>query len=135
MFKKFKDLEKKIEELDKSLGLLKVNLIHEGGEGEGIWAVPADPGSKAKIMADSSRGDFAFVRLCNTPLGWNDLTWGGLVRVKTNGDQRPMAHLEDQKMPEIDADKANLGALVVEEIARREKRESKKNKTKTKSKK
>lgn len=125
MFKKFKDLEKKIDGLDKSFGLLKVNLVHESGN-EGIWAVPADADSKTKMESDDSNGEFAFVRLCNTPLGWNDLTWGGLVRVKTNGSERPSAHLEDQKIPMLDADKTNLSALVVEEIARREKKEKSK---------
>lgn len=122
MFKTFKELEKKIDALDKALGLVKVNLIHEDGETEGIWAVPVDPGSKARILSESSHNEFAFVRLCNTPLGWNGLTWGGLVRVKTRGDERPEARLHDQAMPMIDNDKTNLSTLVAEELARREKK-------------
>ena len=122
MFKKFKDLEKKIDALDKSFGLIKVRLIHESGDSEGIWAVPTDSDSNDKIHSDTSNGEFAFVRLCNTPLGWNDLTWGGLVRVRTAGSQRPVARLEDQETPELDTDKTNLSALIVEEIARREKK-------------
>lgn len=119
MFKTFKELEDKIGELDKSLGLCKVRLIHEDGGGEGIWAVPLDPGSKAKLESDSSKGEYAYVRLCNTPLGWNNLTWGGLVRVKTSGELRAVGNLDEQDLPDLKADRDNLTTLVNAELAAR----------------
>jgi hypothetical protein len=127
-----KELEKEVGKLDKSFGLIKVNLVHETGDNEGIWAVPADATSAAKTKNDNSNGEFVMVRLCNQPLGWNNLTWGGLVRAKTKGSMRPDAFLEDQGMPLLDSDKSNLGNLVVEELAKIEKKTKKSKKTKAK---
>jgi hypothetical protein len=114
MFKNVKGLEKAVEKLEKEFGLCKVNLVHEEGMNEGIWAVPIDADSKAKLDSDVSRDEYAFVRLCNAPLGWNDLTWGGLVRVKTSGDQRALGHLNEQNVKEIKEDRANLVAICEE---------------------
>lgn len=115
MFKSLKELEKTVQKLDKTLGLTKVRLVHASGDGEGIWAVPTDADSKAKLESDLSHNEFAFVRLMNQPLGWNDLSWGGLVRVKTNGRLRADGILDDQDLPEIIADRANIQELIAEE--------------------
>lgn len=121
MFKTIKDLEKKIESLDKTFGMCKVRLIHEGGEGEGIWAVPADADSKAKLDNDASIDEYAFVRLCNMPLGWNGLSWGGLVRVKTAGSDRAVGNLDEQNLAELREDRKNLSKLIAEELAKEKK--------------
>lgn len=114
MFKNVKDLEKTIGGLEKEFGFCKVRLVHEDGPGEGIWAVPVDAASKKKLDNDHSTGEYAFIRLCNTPLGWNNLTWGGLVRVKTAGDQRAVGNLDEQDLIEIKEDRANLVAICEE---------------------
>lgn len=125
MFKTLKALEKEVSKLEKSFGLCKVRLIHEDGSGEGIWAVPADAESKARLDNDKSQDEFAFVRLCNMPLGWNNLNWGGLVRVKTNGEIRADGHLEEQDLPQIRNDQQNVSTLVLEELAKKDKKTTK----------
>lgn len=111
MFKTIDELNNEIEGLNKKLGITKVNLVHESGEHEGIWAIPLDEESKAKLDSDTSNGEFAFVRLMNQPLGWNDLSWGGLVRVRTNGDKRAYAEVSDQNLKALTEDRKNLAEL------------------------
>ena len=114
MIKNVKELEQKISALEKEFGLCKVNLVHEGEGNEGIWAVPTDADSKAKLDNDNSTGEFAFVRLCNMPLGWNGLTWGGLVRVKTAGTNRAVGNINEQDIKEVKEDRDNLTAICEE---------------------
>lgn len=106
------ELEATIQKLEKDFGFVKVNLVHEGSGNEGIWAVPIDKESDDKLRSDLSNGEHAFVRLANQPLGWNGLTWGGLVRVKTVGSNRPMAHVSDQNLQILEDDKKSLRVII-----------------------
>lgn len=105
-------------------GHLKVTLVHADGSTEGIWAVPADAESAARYRTSNSRDEAVLVRLTNVPLGWNGLTWGGLVRARTQGERRPEAQLHDQAGLALDRER--LRDLVAAELARREKEKEKK---------
>lgn len=112
--KTYREFDKSVAKLDKQFGMGKVALIHEDGMGEGIWYTPANAESK-KILDGNSYDEFAFVRLANQPLGWNDLTWGGLVKVRTKGPElRPEGRLEDQTDEIIRTDREQILKLRAE---------------------
>lgn len=100
MTKEEKQLEILVNELIEKYGYLKVSLIHETGN-EGIWAVPIDDESESKLRSDYSLGEYAWVRLCNTPLGWGNTSWGSLIKVITAGKNRAKGTLADQDTPQV----------------------------------
>jgi hypothetical protein len=91
-----KKVEAAVQSLVKSFGQNRINLVH--GEGnEGIWAVPCSEEDKKLWYDNSSKGQIINVRLLNQPLGWGTKQWGDVVRVRTNGKERPTAFLNDNK--------------------------------------
>lgn len=104
-------LNKLVSALVKQFNYCKINLIYAEGVSEGVWCVPVTKEDSRKLRGDSS-GEFAFVRLMNASLGWNHLTWGGLIKVITNGNSRATARLADQTDAILLSDRENLQALV-----------------------
>lgn len=80
-----KDLEERVEIAEKN-GLLKVNIVHEDGGNEGIWACFASK-EYADIYYKDSYGEEIECFLMNAAL-IQGRTWGARLTVKTNGANR-----------------------------------------------
>ena len=113
MFDSVEELSGETKRLEDKYNLIKVNLSH-GDSNEGIWAVPVDDSSNKKLNDDESREEPVTCRVVNMPLGWNSLTWGGLVVARTNGDKRAIAYVGEQSTEVLRKDRENLWSIFEE---------------------
>jgi hypothetical protein len=84
-------LERRIKDGEKH-GNCKINIIHDDGSSEGIWACFATPKDKA-IYDGDTRGAQITVYLMNHAL-INGPTWGAKLVVATRGASRPTITVE-----------------------------------------
>jgi len=88
MKKKLNDTE--MAALQKKHGLIKVNLPahfeeYQHGNGEGIWAIPADKEGANLARSDTSNNSYYYPKI----------KWGTRVLYETRGENRPVAVWDD----------------------------------------
>lgn len=87
-----KDVEKRVANGEK-IGVVKVNIRHEDGTHEGIWACFATPEDKKTYDADTHHHLITVYFMNNALIGGP--SWGMKVQVKTCGDERPTISVDD----------------------------------------
>lgn len=92
--------EKAMETLRKTLQLFKVNLpdtfeLYQSGNGEGIWACPADKETE-DLWKNDTDGQQGVVYACNDSFYYpGEIVFGSRVLVEFRGENRPVAVWDD----------------------------------------
>ena len=72
--------------------MIKARIITSDGAGEGIWMALLKAEDKSVCADDKDKGTEFYAVLANNSLAWEVPTWGRVLKVKTNGEERPVSY-------------------------------------------